>query len=342
MKNFGFWIADFGLSAHRRDRRAGRSVPQIQNPKSKIQNGFTLAELLIVIALIVLLVAMAVPAFNFITGSRSVDGAQNQIAAFLGRARAEAIGVQETCGVFFFLDPQTDRVNMTLVHPVTPPATFVGPANEVECWLDLGTIVTTEPEFLALPSGVGVQFVNDTLFNPPTSNVRAADGYIGFNKANVGNNNASPANDTVVLYGGVILFDGAGRLVSKRYAFKSYDIPDPTSANKEATKMGLLLYKNDATKAMNVKDVAPLMSTSAGIHPPRSQFGFVLFDNEAFRNAFPPASPGNRAEYDWAIFNSGGSYNGGTSKEDVEETWLDNNSTPLLVNRYNGTLVRGE
>ena len=207
-------------------------------------------------------------------------------------ARAEAIGVQETCGVFFFLDPQTDRVNLTLVHPVSAPANIVGPATEVDCWLDLGTIVTTEPEFLALPSGVGVQLINDTLFNPPNSNVRAADGYLGFNKANVGNNNNSPANDTTVLYGGVILFDGAGRLVSKRYAFKTYDIPDPASANKEASKMGLLLYKNDATKAMNVRDVVPLMSTSAGIHPPRSQFGFILFDNEAFRAAVPPAVAG--------------------------------------------------
>jgi prepilin-type N-terminal cleavage/methylation domain-containing protein len=88
--------------------------------------GFTLAELLIVIALIVLLVAMAVPAFNFITGSRSVDGAQNQIAAFLGRARSEAIGLQEVRGVFFFLDTRTDRVNMTLVRSVPKPDNTLG------------------------------------------------------------------------------------------------------------------------------------------------------------------------------------------------------------------------
>ena len=28
--------------------------------------------------------------------------------------------------------------------------------------------------------------------------------------------------------------------------------------------------------------------------------------------------------------------------EQGEETWIDENSTPLLVNRFNGTLVRGE
>ena len=26
----------------------------------------------------------------------------------------------------------------------------------------------------------------------------------------------------------------------------------------------------------------------------------------------------------------------------AEETWLDQNSTPLLINRYNGTIVRGQ
>ena len=30
------------------------------------------------------------------------------------------------------------------------------------------------------------------------------------------------------------------------------------------------------------------------------------------------------------------------SAEAAEERWIDENSTPLLINRYNGTLVRGE
>jgi hypothetical protein len=37
--------------------------------------------------------------------------------------------------------------------------------------------------------------------------------------------------------------------------------------------------------------------------------------------------------------NSGGAY---APAERNEEAWLDNNSTPLMINRYNGTLVRGE
>ena len=68
----------------------GRSVA-----RSLASSGFTLTELLVVIGLIVLILAIAVPSFSFITGSASLDGAQNQIAAMLGRARSEAIGLQE-------------------------------------------------------------------------------------------------------------------------------------------------------------------------------------------------------------------------------------------------------
>src|SRR4051812_37949817 len=77
--------------------------------------GFSLTELLIVITLIVIVLALALPAFNFITGSKSTDAAQNQISAMLGRARNEAIGVQELRGVFFYLDPGTEQYTVALV-----------------------------------------------------------------------------------------------------------------------------------------------------------------------------------------------------------------------------------
>ena len=124
MKNFGFWIVDCGLMA--RPRVRSRRFPQIQNPKSKIRSGFSLTEILIVIALIVLILAMSMPAFNFITGSRSADTAMNQISAFLARARTEAVGLQKIRGVMFYIDPKTDREMMVLVQPTDPKTTLVG------------------------------------------------------------------------------------------------------------------------------------------------------------------------------------------------------------------------
>src|SRR5262245_47771689 len=67
------------------------------------RSAFSLTEILIVIALIVLLLALALPAFNFITGGRSIDGAMNGMSAFLARARTEAVGVQEMRGVMFYI-----------------------------------------------------------------------------------------------------------------------------------------------------------------------------------------------------------------------------------------------
>src|SRR5436305_14433708 len=78
------------------------------------RRGFSLTEILIVIALIVLMLALALPAFNFITGGKSIDGAMDQISAFLSRARTAAVGLQEVPGVMFYIDPKTDREMMTL------------------------------------------------------------------------------------------------------------------------------------------------------------------------------------------------------------------------------------
>ncbi len=73
--------------------------------------GFTLTELLIVIAIVILLLTLAVPAFSVITGGRSIESAQNQLAAIVGRARAEAIGQQRGAALSFF------RMSATAVEP---------------------------------------------------------------------------------------------------------------------------------------------------------------------------------------------------------------------------------
>src|SRR4051794_31459798 len=77
--------------------------------------GFTLTEILIVIGLIVLMLGLAVPAFNLIRGSHSIEGAENQISAMISRARADALGLQTTCGVMFYIDTATNRVNVAEV-----------------------------------------------------------------------------------------------------------------------------------------------------------------------------------------------------------------------------------
>src|SRR4051812_40650541 len=68
------------------------------------RTAFTLTEIMVVIVVIVLLLALAVPALNLIRGTRSIEAAENQMAAMVGRARADAIGLQKPYGVLFFMN----------------------------------------------------------------------------------------------------------------------------------------------------------------------------------------------------------------------------------------------
>ena len=293
--------------------------------------GFSLTELLIVIGLIVLMIALAVPTFNFISGNRSVEGAQNTVAAMLGRARAEAIGLQETRGVFFFIEKRTGRTAMSIVRETQRPLSTAGVIPQVDVFLDL----TDDTEFVTLPVGVGAQFIDDSRFagTPPTQPLD--DRYIGFNVKNQGGSQP----DTRTAYGGVILFDSQGRLAARTYAFKT--VTGPPNAS---TRMGNLLYapNGDANPLTNHYQSVPdvVLHVYPGVEPPRSQFGVLLFDREGFQTGSPPVN--NRpADADVQFDQSAGAYTTG-SPEFIEERWLDENAVPLLVNRYSGTLVRAQ
>ena len=80
------------------------------------RRAFTLVEILIVLGIIILMAAAAVPAFRFIVGARSLDGAHNIASAMVARARTQALVDHRGTGVFFYLDPAADRTTMTLVQ----------------------------------------------------------------------------------------------------------------------------------------------------------------------------------------------------------------------------------
>jgi hypothetical protein len=345
----------------------------IADGRMTMRRAFSLTEILIVIGLIVLMLALAVPTFNFLTGTRSTEGAQNTVAALIGRARVEAIGLQETRGVFFFIEKSSGRVGAALVRevdapvmavpPAPPPAnatfvpdTRVDPASPPEVWLDL----VPEAEFVTLPAGVMLQTIDDAMVRPSVPRERIEDAYIGYNRRNEGNqrNAGPPGSDSRTWYGGVILFDGSGTLVARRYAFKTFYLNPPGSTTHLPTRMGDLLYrpKGDPTPPMNpphelqVNDLVPVghPPQDAGLvewYYPKSQLGVVLFDRERWRAQFPTnTAAGYEPEFDWQFEPRGAqqSYTLSDSKEHLEEQWIDENGVALLVNRYNGTLVRAQ
>ncbi|HEX3355964.1 MAG TPA: prepilin-type N-terminal cleavage/methylation domain-containing protein [Tepidisphaeraceae bacterium] len=315
MKNFRFWILDCGLKA--RLRADARRRFQIQNPPTRkrvprIRKGFSLTEVLIVIALIVLILAMALPAFNFITGGRSVDAATNQVSAMLSRARTEALGLQEIRGVMFYIDPVTNREMMTLVKESPSKGSFdndpsTGTNPDVDVWLD----VNSDEDHIPMPKGIGIQVTNDD-----TNIALQPDRYIGFNVNTVQN---------TIPIGGVILFDGYGRLANKHYGFRMTNVNAQHGAPSGMAQLLIPTVMNNTTP--DATDFCQLAKPNA----PLSSFGFVLFEEDLMKDKF---GEGYASDPTY----SGANY----TTESGEEKWLDENATAVLINRYNGTLVRGD
>jgi type II secretory pathway pseudopilin PulG len=268
-------------------------------------NGFTLTEILIVIGLIVLILLLAMPALNFITGSRSIDGAQNQLSAVIGRARSMAIGLQEPHGVMLYktADGTTELVIVTARQPRDLGTT-------ASIYLDLASDI--DPT--RLPPGITIQMIDDAQLS---GSVRTDDGYTGLNDVGGG---------TAV--GGMILFDGFGKIMHADYGFltRKWVVLVPGNPPVQVTsEMGELLNINTGTGDPDFLD--PPNSTGDTF----SSLGFVLAESAPLTSQF-----GDFAS-DPQIM--GGGY---PTAEQEEEAWLDANAVPFLINRYNGTLVRGE
>jgi prepilin-type N-terminal cleavage/methylation domain-containing protein len=303
-------------------------------------SGFTLTELLIVMGIIVLVSLIAVPSFRALTGGRSTEAAANQLSAVLGRARAEAIGLQEVRGIAFLVNTDSGLPTAVLVHEVPSPQwpTSGVPTefNHVQVYLD----AVPDRDMLALPAGVGIQLVDDCAMAAggatpdPSDDKRGDDAYLGYNTYTT-----NMAGSEAFKFAGVVLFDAFGHLVDKEYAFIAFrggvasniaGIWHMTVPNKLAFRPGRPNVETDPTKPANPT-------------PTRSTFGFVLFDQDAFDNLeYTAGDPQCDAAVDGATYTDDPANDTARSPEAREERWIDANATPFLVSRNNGTLLRGQ
>ena len=132
--NSGEWIDD--ARSRRRARSSSRSTTHY--PLSTIAPpAFTLIELLIVLGIIGVVVALGVPLFGVLTGSRSQEAGQNLVAAAIGQARTVALNEGKYAGILFYVDPATERTAMTLVVISDPKSGLedADPYDKYKTWL---------------------------------------------------------------------------------------------------------------------------------------------------------------------------------------------------------------
>ena len=312
----------------------------------RVVNGFTLIELLVVMGIMVLLIALALPAFNFLTGSRSTEAATNQVAAVLSIARAEAVGVQETRGVVVFHDADLDRDVAGLIElrygPFSDWVAGSKAAPQEHVYGDYVTYnsknyVCTQPyvdsggtikpgalggsDFWAELSSCNPKFGTGTgADQSPIIEFRTNTDFLtlpkGISLRGVMNPyGVSDAIGTGVTYyrystPAVVLFDANGQVKSLN--------------NYRILREGLLGTRarlGDGATAVSPPYAEKLEVTGTGsVNPFRADtaIGLVAFGTDEFKNAT-------------TNFNAG-----------QVQDWLDQNGSPLLVNRFNGTLVKGE
>jgi prepilin-type N-terminal cleavage/methylation domain-containing protein len=294
----------------------------VEGKKSRVRcTGFTLVELLTVLGIMVVILAVAVPVFDSMTGSHSTAAAQNIIASTLATARADAIFNRQITGVFFFLDPATGRFAMAEVqadtqrnggvtytpgggaippanangdgtYPVTPP-----PNNGPLTALEMVNYYTSPPPKTAVPGSY--TYYRDVVELPVGVGLALNNNYYGFNVNFFGTN--QPFDRYVRT--GVILFDSTGSLITIPYAVQQIrDTPytnfyPPAGAgfyNQLALRIGLSTTNGGLNPPTNYRDFAtsiahppalPVNVPSAnGFYPLFSQVGFVLYNHDAFLN----------------------------------------------------------
>ena len=83
-----------------------------------IRRAFTLIELLVVMSILVILLTIALPVFNYITAARSTESGVNMVAAMVSRARNLALNRPDDklIGVLFYTRAEDDRDAMQLVE----------------------------------------------------------------------------------------------------------------------------------------------------------------------------------------------------------------------------------
>jgi prepilin-type N-terminal cleavage/methylation domain-containing protein len=332
---------------------------------AKRNRAFSLVEMLVVMAIIVLALGMGVAAFKALSGGRSLEAASNNVAAALGQARTYAISQQRTAGILFMLDPATNRVKAVVVQDADPATVAPGSAYQPVDGAAYLDVIETGDSIL-LPSGIGLQLLDDPKEPPrptdPANTVTIAnDRYIGFNivyyktsltaptypsELNVFSESGGGHADSGVpaKVCGCILFDGQGRVTVRKYRLK-------LNTGTAMTSLHRLLRDDrgyDDTTANLLEGRPGKGLIDPGATPPalfeksecRSSVGLAIFDAETFSNS--PTPEGQNAPRVYGMDDPQFTNLSYGVNELAEEQWIEQNAMVYYINRYSGALVKAE
>jgi prepilin-type N-terminal cleavage/methylation domain-containing protein len=123
--------------------------------------GFTLVEMLVVIAVIAILTGLTLPALRGLTGSNGLRGGVNTVLATLDQARAAAI--ENGASVYVGLPPSTFKSAQDPMMRHASMIVFRGPKQDEPS----GTIQPLS-RWIRLPSGIAMVASNMTMTNIPS------------------------------------------------------------------------------------------------------------------------------------------------------------------------------
>ncbi len=327
---------------------ASPAPPQPAPAAGRQRTGFTITEVIVVIGIIVLLIGLAVPAFSIISGGQSREGAQNVVAAALGRARAEAINKGEYTGVYFFRDTSRDRYALMLVSRERSPKDDPDPNDRYKSFL--GNFYGNDPTFdqalfftevtEAYYDDVADTYVprmvlkryrrteepgvgSNNSIAPPSEWEYSVDGPTPENAQWVAVGEADtdqlPEDATGLQYMpvgvGIYLLDASG---TARYLERGAIFFGPQG------RLDVVDYQVSPGAVLGetlAETGSPLTATQTGL----SSLGLVIFD---------------RGEYNAAAENAGETGNTWLANDAAAaELWLGEFTTPLLVGRAGGQLI---
>ncbi len=352
---------------------------------------FTMAEILVVILIILIVATLSLPAFNVITGTKSVESATNVLTSVLSRARSEAMARQQPIGLAVYFDQAQQKTALAVVgyaqawtngvayqrgdmvysttggarkywlcnaahiansanagnssaSDAPPYAASAGSTTLVQgvSWTPFPTgspvpqyassqyvSILPETEVNYLPPGIAAQVLNASRIVSSTgSGAASTDRY---------------------LHQGVVFFDADGKLAPQQQwgvLFDPGDLPGVTPANAatnfRSSRLGLAIRFNyvSSTNATLISSyqhytLDPIYNstTTPNCSALLGGMGVVLYDRQTYdTQGFPT----------WDYQTTNQAYSTGPGSDGAGETWLDNNGTLVLLNRFTGTILKTE